>query len=84
MRFLCQLNSYGDLKSTYTNVEPSAGMAIYFQFLSFWCDGSLYIWPGPEPGHNKGSAIRWLPGGDQRIALLKWQKLVANPPTCSL
>lgn len=48
MKFLCQLGSFGDIKSTYSNVVPTEGMAQYFEKLNFWCDGNLYIFI--EPG----------------------------------
>ncbi|PZR07466.1 MAG: hypothetical protein DI539_23645 [Flavobacterium psychrophilum] len=47
MKFLCQLGSFGDIKSTYSNVIPKNGMAQYFEKLNFWCDGNLYIFIEP-------------------------------------
>ncbi len=38
MKFLCQLGSFSDIKSSYSNVEPTDGMAQYFEKLNFWCD----------------------------------------------
>lgn len=48
MKFVCQLGSFSDIKSTYSNVEPSKGMAQYFEKLNFWCDGNLYIYVEPN------------------------------------
>ncbi len=47
MKFLCQLGSFSDIKSTYSNVIPTDGMAEYFEKLNFWCDGNLYIYIEP-------------------------------------
>lgn len=47
MKFLCQLGSFGGIKSTYSNVVPTRGMAQYFEKLNFWCDGNLYIFIEP-------------------------------------
>ncbi len=47
MKFLCQLGSFGEIKATYSNVEPTKGMEEYFQKLNFWCDGNLYIFIEP-------------------------------------
>lgn len=47
MKFLCQLGSFGNIKSTYSNVVPTEGMAQYFEELNFWCDGDLYIFIEP-------------------------------------
>ncbi|MDZ7936558.1 MAG: hypothetical protein U5M51_16675 [Emticicia sp.] len=47
MKFLCQLGSFSDIKSTFSNVEPTNGMAEYFEKLNFWCDGNLYIFIEP-------------------------------------
>ncbi|MGX9987486.1 hypothetical protein [Soonwooa purpurea] len=47
MRFLCQLGSFGKIKSTFSNVIPEDGMEIYFEELNFWCDGNIYIYIEP-------------------------------------
>ena len=47
MKFLCQLGSFSEIKSTFSNVEPTKGMAQYFEKLNFWCDGNLYIFIEP-------------------------------------
>lgn len=47
MKFLCQLGSFSDINSTFSNVEPTKGMAQYFDKLNFWCDGNLYIFIEP-------------------------------------
>ena len=47
MQFLCQLGSFSEIKSIYSNVEPTEGMAEYFEKLNFWCDGTLYIFFEP-------------------------------------
>lgn len=47
MKFLCQLGSFSEIKSTYSNVVPTKGMAQYFEKLNFWCDGNLYIFIEP-------------------------------------
>ncbi len=47
MKFLCQLGSFNNIKATYSNVEPTAGMEQYFENLNFWCDGDLYIFIEP-------------------------------------
>jgi len=47
MRFLCQLGSFGDIKATFSNVEPTDGMEEYFENLNFWCDGNIYIYIEP-------------------------------------
>ncbi|MEZ0607698.1 hypothetical protein ACAW74_04230 [Fibrella sp. WM1] len=47
MRFLCQLESFRGVEATFSNVEPTRGMADYFQNLNFWCDGSLYVFIEP-------------------------------------
>jgi hypothetical protein len=47
MKFLCQLGSFSEIKSIYSNVVPTKGMAQYFEKLNFWCDGNLYIFIEP-------------------------------------
>ncbi|BDD05271.1 hypothetical protein [Aureibacter tunicatorum] len=47
MKFLCQLGSFSDIKSTFSNVIATEGMAQYFENLNFWCDGNLYIFIEP-------------------------------------
>lgn len=47
MKFLCQLGSFSEIKSTYSNVVPTEGMSQYFENLNFWCDGNLYIFIEP-------------------------------------
>jgi hypothetical protein len=47
MKFLCQLGSFSNIKSSFSNVEPTEGMARYFEKLNFWCDGNLYIFIEP-------------------------------------
>lgn len=47
MKFLCQLGSFSNIKSSFSNVEPTDGMARYFEKLNFWCDGNLYIFIEP-------------------------------------
>jgi len=47
MKFLCQLGSFSEIKSTFSNVVPTDGMAQYFEKLNFWCDGNLYIFIEP-------------------------------------
>ena len=47
MKFLCQLGSFSDIKSTFSNVVTTDGMADYFEQLNFWCDGNLYIFIEP-------------------------------------
>lgn len=47
MKFLCQLGSFSDIQSTFSNVQPTEGMASYFEKLNFWCDGNLYIFIEP-------------------------------------
>lgn len=47
MRFLCQLGSFSEIKSTYSNVEPQDGYEMYFNKLNFWGDGNLYIFIEP-------------------------------------
>lgn len=49
MKFVCQLTSWGDLKTTFTNVVcESEYEQQQFQKLNFWCDGNLYIYMQPE------------------------------------
>jgi hypothetical protein len=47
MKFVCQLGSFGEIKATYSNVEPEEDTEMYFQNLNFWCDGNLYIFIDP-------------------------------------
>lgn len=47
MRFLCQLGSFSEIRSTFSNVVPTPGMAKYFEELNFWCDGNLYVFIEP-------------------------------------
>lgn len=49
MRFLCQLMSFGGVKTAYTNVQAAdAYMQQYFEKLNFWCDGNLYVFIEPD------------------------------------
>jgi hypothetical protein len=49
MRFLCQLMSFGEVKTAYTNVQAEKGyLQQYFETLNFWGDGSLYVFVEPE------------------------------------
>lgn len=47
MKFLCQLGSFSDINSIFSNVEPAKGNDEYFEKLNFWCDGNLYIFIEP-------------------------------------
>lgn len=47
MTFLCQLGSFSNIKSTFTNIKPQGGYEMYFNKLNFWGDGNLYIFIEP-------------------------------------
>lgn len=48
LKFVCQLGSFSDIKSTYTNVTFTEDTEYYFRNLNFWCDGNLYVFMEPE------------------------------------
>ena len=48
MKFLCQLMSFGDVKSKFTNVKARDDYyQSYFDKMNFWGDGNLYIFVEP-------------------------------------
>ncbi len=49
MKFVCQLTSWSDLKTKFTNVvcEDDYEQKL-FEKMNFWCDGDLYIFIEPE------------------------------------
>lgn len=49
MKFVCQLTSWSDLKTEFTNViaEDDYEQKL-FEKMNFWCDGDLYIFMQPE------------------------------------
>ena len=49
MKFVCQITSWSDLKTTFTNVVCESDYEQeQFEKLNFWCDGNLYIYMQPE------------------------------------
>lgn len=51
MKFLCQLMSFGNIKSKFTNVKAQDDYyQSYFEKMNFWGDGNLYIFI--EPTHR--------------------------------
>lgn len=49
MQFVCQLGSFGEIKTKYTNVVSKDPFEQeYFNKMNFWCDGNLYVYIEPE------------------------------------
>ncbi|MEO8517094.1 MAG: hypothetical protein ABI426_10130 [Flavobacterium sp.] len=49
MKFVCQLTSWSDLKTKFTNVVAESDYEQkLFEKMNFWCDGDLYIFMQPE------------------------------------
>jgi len=58
MKFLCQLGSFSEIKSTFSNIVSTDGMAQYFEKLNFWCDGNLVsTQPNPYCYHRTSLLI---------------------------
>jgi hypothetical protein len=49
MKFVCQITSWSELKTKFTNVICESNYEReQFEKLNFWCDGDLYIYIQPE------------------------------------
>ncbi len=49
MKFLCQLMTFGEIKTKRTNINcEDEYMQTYFDHLNFWCDGCLFVFVEPN------------------------------------
>lgn len=49
MKFLCQFLTFGDIETEFTNIKcEDEYYQKYFNYMNFWCDGSLYVFIEPE------------------------------------
>ncbi|MEM1214390.1 MAG: hypothetical protein AAGJ82_01805 [Bacteroidota bacterium] len=48
MRFVCQLGSFGNIQTQYTNADPAHEYYREIKDLNFWGDGDLFIFFEPE------------------------------------
>jgi hypothetical protein len=49
MKFVCQITSWSELKTKFTNVICESNYEReQFEKLNFWCDGDLYVYMQPE------------------------------------
>ncbi|WP_111447291.1 hypothetical protein [Breznakibacter xylanolyticus] len=48
MKFLCQFRTFGKIKAQKTIKCEDESMQEYFDFLNFWCDGSLFVFVEPD------------------------------------